>query len=408
MSHASSLKFNTIEEAIADLKAGKMVIVVDDENRENEGDLVLAAEHVTAEKMAFVIRYTGGVVCLALNNHIADQLNLPPMVEKNTAQRSTAYTVSIDAAEGIQTGISADDRAKTILAAIAPQAKPEDLARPGHVFPLRAQGGGVLWRGGHTEASTDLCRFAGLREGAIVSELMHDDGTMMRLPDLKKFGQKHHLKIISIADLIAYRYRTERFIRLEAESNLETDTGSWKIRVYQDLLHDVEHVALLKGKIDAQKPVLVRVHSECMTGDVFGSLHCDCGLQMKKAMGIIENEGSGVLIYMKKHEGRGIGIINKIKAYHLQQKEGLDTVEANKALGFPEDLREYGVGAQILVDLGVQKVRLMTNNPKKMGGISGYGLEIVEQVPIETEPQKVNYRYLKTKKEKLGHKLKLL
>lgn len=400
--------FHTIGQALDDLRAGKMIIVVDDENRENEGDLILPGHFVTAEKMAFIIRHTGGVVCLALSEHIADQLNLSPMVERNTAKRATAYTVSIDAADGISTGISAKDRAKTIFAALHLDAKPQDLSRPGHVFPLRAQKGGVLFRAGHTEAATDLCRLARLREGAVLSELMHDDGTMMRFPALHGFAQKHDLKVISIADLISYRYKTERFIRLDAESELDTDTGNWHVKIYCDLLHDASHIAFVKNSIDRSKPILVRVHSECATGDIFRSRQCDCGQQLEQSMKIIDVEKNGVVLYMKQHEGRGVGLANKIRAYHLQQTKSLDTIEANEALGLPEDLREYGVGAQILVDLGIQKVRLLTNNPKKMGGIGGYGLEIVEQVPIEVVPNSSNYRYLKTKKEKMGHALKLV
>ncbi|OGH82685.1 MAG: GTP cyclohydrolase II, partial [Candidatus Magasanikbacteria bacterium RIFCSPLOWO2_12_FULL_47_9b] len=280
---------------------------------------------------------------------------------------------------------------------------PEDLVRPGHVFPLRAQHGGVLWRGGHTEASVDLCRIAGLREGAVISELMHDNGTMMRLPALMEFAAEHRFPIITIADIIAYRHKTETFIRRDAETVIETDTGPWRVQVYADLLHHAEHVALIKGEISSITPTLVRVHSECMTGDIFGSKHCDCGAQLRHAMAQIDKAGSGVVVYMKQQEGRGIGLGNKIKAYELQRTKGLDTVEANEALGFPEDLREYGIGAQILADLGVKKILLMTNNPKKMGGISGYGIDVVTQVPIEVPPNGVNNGYLQTKKEKMGH-----
>src|SRR3989338_972297 len=396
---------NIIEDAIEAIQRGGMVIVVDDENRENEGDLVIAAEHVTPEKMAFLIRHTGGVVCLSLENSIADRLDLPDMVARNTSARSTPFTVSIDAAHGIESGISADDRVKTILAAIRLDAKPSHLARPGHVFPLRAQNGGVLWRGGHTEASVDLCRIAGITPAAVISELMNDNGTMMRGQALSDFAGSHHLAIVSVADVIAYRHRHEKFITLLAETDLQTSTGIWRMRVYKDLLHDVQHVALVKGVVESHVPTLVRVHSECFTGDVLGSLHCDCGVQLEEAMEKIASEGCGVFLYMEQ-EGRGIGLANKVKAYELQHKHGLDTVEANIALGFPEDLREYGIGAQILVDLGLRKIRLMTNNPKKMGGIEGYGLEIVEQVPIEVEPNGVNDGYLRTKKEKMGHLLR--
>lgn len=395
---------NNIEQAIADLKEGKMIIVTDDENRENEGDLVIAAEFITAEKMAFIIRHTGGVVCLSLENTIADQLNLPSMVQNNNSQNKTAFTVSIEAAEGITTGISAEDRAKTVLTAVAIGAKPEDLRRPGHIFPLRAVDGGVLCRAGHTEASVDLCRLSKLKPAAVISELINDDGTMMRLPELKKFAKEHGLSLISIADLIAYRHRHESFVRLEAEAKLETDNGLWQIKVYSDLLHNQEHIALTKGNVVTDEPVLVRVHSSCVTGDIFGSKYCDCGFQLHKAMENIEKVGRGVILYMSQ-EGRGIGLINKIRAYKLQQDEGLDTIDANKKLGFPSDLREYGIGAQILKDLGLQKILLMTNNPKKMTGIEGYGLEIVEQISIEGGLNDFNKKYLKTKKDKMGHKL---
>ena len=400
------MAFSSIPQALDALRAGQFVIVVDDAERENEGDLVLAAEHVTTEKMAFMIRHTGGVVCLALSNDIADQLNLPPMVAENTSKGKTPFTVSIEAAVGVETGISAKDRVQTVKAAINPVARPEDLTRPGHVFPLRAQDGGVLWRAGHTEASVDLCRLSGLRTGAVLSELMHEDGTMMRLPALETFAAEHGILLISVGDLIAWRRQHETFIRLEAESDLETETGQWKIKVYYDALHRAEHVALVKGEIDPLKPTLVRVHSECLTGDAFGSKHCDCGDQLALAMHKIEQEGNGVLLYMRQ-EGRGIGLANKIKAYALQQKEGLDTAEANENLGFPMDLREYGIGAQILKDIGVGQLRLLTNNPKKMVGLEGYSLHLVEQVPLELEPHSDRQRsYLSAKKKKLGHILK--
>jgi len=395
---------HSIEETITALKNGEMIIVIDDESRENEGDLVVAAEHITDEQMAFIIRHTGGVVCLSLSNVIADSLDLPHMVAQNTSKRETPFTISIEAAEGVDTGISAADRVTTIKKAVAENAKPTDIVRPGHVFPLRAQDGGVLWRGGHTEASVDLCKLAGLREAAVISELMHDNGTMMRLPELKLFAQEHNLKLISVADIIAYRHQTESFITFAAQTDLQTETGQWYVRVYEDALKETEHVALIKGEIMSEEPVLVRVHSECMTGDLFGSKHCDCGPQLDTAMKQIADVGKGVLLYMKQ-EGRGIGIVNKIKAYELQHRNKLDTYEANKELGFPEDLREYGVGAQILKDIGCGKIRLLTNNPKKMGGISGYGIEVVEQVPIEIAPNGVNDGYLKAKKDKMGHLL---
>lgn len=402
-----SIMFDPIESAIESFKNGEMIIVVDDVDRENEGDLVFAAEFATPEKLAFMIRHTGGVVCLALSNDIADRLDLPPMVARNTSKLRTPYTVSIDAAEGIESGISAADRAATVQKAIHPHTKPNDIARPGHIFPLRAADGGVLWRAGHTEASVDMCRIAGLSKGAVLSELMHEDGSMMRLPALEIFAKEHALAIISIADLIAYRRKHESFISLLASTNLDTKTGMWELRVYQDLLHNQEQIALVKGDVlHANKPVLVRVHSECATGDIFGSKQCDCGEQLERAMGHIAEEGLGVVIYMKQ-EGRGIGLIKKIQAYDLQKKNGLDTVEANRALGLPEDLREYGIGAQILSHIGVKEIRLMTNNPKKLVGIDGYGFTVVEQVPIEVKANGVNDGYLKTKKEKMGHLLQL-
>lgn len=398
--------FAPISQALDALRQGNMIIVVDDKERENEGDLVIAAEHMTTEKMALFIRHTGGVVCLSLSNAIADRLDLPAMVQRNTSARSTPFTVSIEAAENVTTGISAHDRATTVAAAINPVAKPEDLSRPGHVFPLRAQDGGVLVRAGHTEASVDLCRLAGLREGAVISELMNEDGTMMLLPELTTFSEEHDIPIIAIEDLIAYRRQHETCIRMEAESQLETETGEWTLRVYTENIHGAEHVALIKGDIQPLKPTLVRVHSECLTGDALGSLHCDCGGQLKAAMEQIAEEGSGIIVYMRQ-EGRGIGLTNKVRAYNLQQKQGLDTIEANEALGFPMDLRTYGIGAQIVKDCGVGHMRLLTNNPKKVVGLEGYGLHLVAQVPLEvsakSEKQK---KYLHTKKTKMGHILR--
>ena len=396
----------TIEEAIKSIRAGEMVILVDDEDRENEGDLTIAAETTTTEDINFMAKYGRGLVCLSMTGEKIDSLNLPMMVDNNTSSFQTGFTVSIEARCGVTTGISAADRATTIQTAIAGNARPTDLVRPGHIFPLRAKEGGVIVRAGQTEGSVDLARLAGLTPAGVICEIMDDDGTMARMPTLEKFSEKHGIGICTIADLIAYRMRTESFVKRVAETAIPTSVaGDFKIIVFENDVDDFQHIAMVKGEIDSNKPILVRVHSECLTGDIFGSLRCDCGEQLKKAMIQIEKEGCGVLLYIRQ-EGRGIGLINKLKAYALQD-QGLDTVEANEELGFKPDLRNYGIGAQILVDLGIKKMRLMTNNPKKMVGLEGYGLRIVEQVPIEVEPNQYNKGYLACKKLKMGHLLNI-
>ncbi|RLB43876.1 MAG: bifunctional 3,4-dihydroxy-2-butanone-4-phosphate synthase/GTP cyclohydrolase II [Deltaproteobacteria bacterium] len=395
-----------IEDILEDLRQGKMIILVDDENRENEGDLTIAAEKVTPEAINFMAKYGRGLICLALAPEIVDRLKLPPMVYDNRSPYKTAFTVSIEARHGVTTGISAADRAHTILTAIADDAKPEDLVQPGHVFPLRARRGGVLFRTGQTEGSVDLARLAGLKPAAVICEIMKDDGTMARLPDLEKFAEEHGLKIATVADIIAYRMRTESFVHKAAETVLPTPYGEFKAMAFVNDIDDYEHLALVKGEISPEKEVLVRVHSQCLTGDVFGSYRCDCGEQLRKAMEIIQTEGLGVILYLQQ-EGRGIGLANKLKAYALQD-QGLDTVEANEELGFDADLRDYGVGAQILVALGVRKMKLLTNNPKKIVGLEGYGLKVTGRVPIEIEPRPENRRYLMTKCQKLGHLMKIL
>jgi len=396
----------TVEKAIRDLLQGKMIILVDDEDRENEGDLTMAAEFVTADAINFMTKYGRGLVCLALDSNIADKLDLQPMVRDNTSKFGTGFTVSIEAKKGVTTGISAADRAVTIRTAIAPDTKAQDLARPGHIFPLRAKSGGTLVRTGQTEGSVDLCRMAGLRSGAVICEIMNEDGTMARRPQLEDFAATHGLKICTIADIIAYRIRNEILVREVVRAKLPTEFGIFELVGFDNDIDDKEHVALVKGEITPDEPVLVRVHSECLTGDIFHSVRCDCGDQLHRAMEMIEEEGKGVIVYMRQ-EGRGIGLINKLKAYHLQDK-GRDTVEANIELGFPVDLRDYGIGAQILVYLGVRKMKLMTNNPKKIIGLEGYGLEIVERISIEIPPTKENKRYLKTKKDKMGHILEVV
>jgi len=393
---------STIEEAIEDIKNGKMVILVDDEDRENEGDLCMAAEHVTPEAVNFMAKYGRGLICLSLDNGLADKLNLPLMVRDNQSRFGTAFTVSIEARKGVTTGISAADRATTILTAVADDVEPDDIVSPGHVFPLRAKKGGVLVRTGQTEGSVDLARLAGLKQAGVICEIMKDDGTMARMPDLEFFAEEHNLKIVTVADLIDFRMQHERLVRRAATATIPTRYGGeFKIIIYENDVDSIEHIALVKGEILPDDEVLVRVHSECLTGDVFGSERCDCGDQLHTAMKMVEQEGKGVIVYMHQ-EGRGIGLANKIRAYHLQE-HGRDTVEANIELGFKSDLRDYGIGAQILVDLGIKKMRLMTNNPKKIVGLEGYGVEIVERVQIEIEPTENSIRYLTTKKEKMGH-----
>ena len=397
-------RFNSIEEAIEDIKQGKMVIVVDDPNRENEGDLVMAAEKVTPDAINFMAKEGRGLIYLSMLRERLEELDIPLMTQNNTDPNGTAFCLSIDAHPkyGTTTGISAYDRAVTIKLAVSPDATPQDFVRPGHVFPLMARPGGVLERTGHTEASVDLARLAGLYPAGVICEIMKEDGTMARLPDLIKFAKKYDLKIITIADLVQYRLKREKFVVREAEAHLPTKYGTFKIYGYKNTLDGSEHVALVMGDIDPDKPTLVRVHSECLTGDIFGSLRCDCQSQLHAALKTIASEGKGVLVYMRGHEGRGIGIINKIKAYRLQE-EGYDTVEANHRLGFNADLRDFGTGAQILLDIGVRKMKLMTNNPRKIVALEGFGLEVVERIPLIIEPNPYNKNYLKAKKEHLGH-----
>jgi 3,4-dihydroxy 2-butanone 4-phosphate synthase/GTP cyclohydrolase II len=395
----------TIPEAIEDIKAGKFVIVVDDEDRENEGDLVMAAEKVTADSINFMARYGRGLICMPVTGERLDEMKIPMMATNNTSRFGTAFSVSVEAREGTSTGISAADRARTVQVMADPKTRPEDIVMPGHMFPLRAKDGGVLVRAGQTEATVDLARLAGLYPAGVCCEIMNEDGTMARLPQLEKFAAEFGLKIVSVAELIAYRYRHERLVQRVAEAKLPTPFGDFTVIAYKSQTDAAEHIALVMGDVATDDAVLVRVHSQCLTGDVFHSLRCDCGEQIEMAMKMIAKEGRGVVLYMRQ-EGRGIGIHNKIRAYALQDA-GLDTVEANLSLGFPPDLRDYGIGAQILADLGLRNMRLMSNNPKKMSGLESYGLKITEVVPLLTEPNPHNRRYLQTKQKKLGHLLKV-
>ncbi len=400
------MPLSSIKEVLEDMQQGKMIILVDDEDRENEGDLTIVAEKVTPEAINFMAKYGRGLICLSLAPDIVQQLRLTQMVRENRSPFATAFTTSIEARHGVTTGISAADRATTILTAVAKDAKPRDLVQPGHIFPLRSRRGGVLFRTGQTEGSVDLSRLAGFRAAGVICEIMNDDGSMARMPDLEVFAEQHDLKIASVADLINYRMSTESFVHAAAETILPTPYGEFRAVCFVNDIDDYEHIALIKGDIDSEHETLVRVHSGCLTGDVFGSLRCDCGEQLRSAMAKVEEEGNGVVLYLQQ-EGRGIGLANKLKAYALQD-QGFDTVEANEELGFKADLRDYGVGAQILVSLGIRKMRLMTNNPKKIIGLEGYGLEVTGRVPVVIEPRAENRRYLECKSEKMGHLLKSL
>jgi len=396
--------FSSIADAIEDVKQGKMIVIVDDEDRENEGDLMIAAESCTPEAINFMAKYGRGLICLTLTEERTAQLGLPMMVQENQAQFGTPFTVSIDAKKDITTGISAADRAKTIEVTMDPKATQYDLVMPGHIFPLRAKDGGVLVRAGQTEGSVDIARMAGLKPAGVICEIMNDDGTMARVPELSKFIKEHKLKMITIKDLMEYRLNSEALVEEVAVTQMPTDFGEFKAVAFRNTLIDQVHIALVKGEVTPDKPTLVRVHSQCLTGDVFGSHRCDCGEQLSQALNMIEKEGHGVLLYLYQ-EGRGIGILNKLKAYALQD-QGHDTVQANEELGFKPDLRDYGIGAQILRALGLGKIRIMSNNPRKIVGLEAYGLEMIERVPIEVKPQKHNIKYLKTKQDKMGHLIK--
>jgi 3,4-dihydroxy 2-butanone 4-phosphate synthase/GTP cyclohydrolase II len=402
----SGVRLDSIEQAIAEIKAGKAVVVVDDEDRENEGDLIFAASKATQELLAFMIRTTSGVVCVPMLTADLERLRIPPMTYVNEDRKGTAYTVSVDARDGTTTGISAADRARTIRVLVDSATEPWELTRPGHVFPLRAVDGGVLRRAGHTEAAVDLARLAGLNPAGVICELVKDDGSMMRAPDCREFADKHGLVMVSIADLISYRRHTESLVERVADTRLPTAFGEFRALGYRSLIDETEHIALVAGDIGDGEDVLVRVHSECLTGDTFGSLRCDCGPQLAQALARINEEGRGIVLYVRGHEGRGVGLLHKLQAYELQDA-GRDTVDANLDLGLPADAREYGTGAQVLVDLGVKSMRLLTNNPEKRAGLEGYGLSISERVPLVTTPNEFNEHYLRTKVERMGHKIHL-